>query len=79
MDRNAIIAGTNTVTFNNTQLVTGRPVEVGFKPSMVVIQTSDPAILFSLETITDTGFTIQAYCVNGVTTALIEFYYQCIR
>ena len=79
MNSNYIVAGTNIVEFDNSQFVYNIGITLGFKPSMVVIQSSDPAITFGLVSMTDTGFILNAKCINGDLTAIIKFYYMCTR
>lgn len=79
MDNSYIVAGTNAVGFVNTQYVSNVTVTLGFKPSMVVIQSSDPVISIGLTGMTDDGFTVSSYCFTGVINLVVPFFYQCTR
>ena len=74
-----IIAGSNIVSFVNSNHVIGMKVTLGFRPSMVCIQSHDPVITFGLDSIVDDGFIVNAYCITGNVNAIYKFSYLCTK
>ena len=54
-------------------------VTVGFRPSMVCIQSNDPVITFGLDSVVDDGFIVNAYCITGNVNYVCNFSYLCTK